>query len=166
MSKLSPVVNIIHVNSIEDYFNGNYKKDGHGCNTLSPCPSFEDVQTAMNDISEKGVEITVTFKPEIHDMYNPGTLTNIVRTLLAKYKIRIVLIGEFDKTGRYHLHGSLLTDGKTLNTLRRKLPREIGRTEIKAIKYTQSWVEYCLKFSDDERRRHKEITSEILIYRP
>lgn len=162
-----------HQFTIEDYFNGLTNGGGHGT-TLSPCPRFwgldgkeleNEVEQQLRLVSEKGIEITVTFKPELQDAFSSRRLTYMVYELLVKTKgkIQAVIIGEYSKTGLYHMHGSILADGKIINRVKRKLSKEIGRVEIKAIKYSESWVEYCLKKDDEVRAIHKPIVKKELI---
>lgn len=163
-----------HQFTIEDYFNGLTNGGGHGI-TLSPCPRFcgvdngkdldNEVEQQLRMISEKGVEITVTYKPELQNNFSSRRLTYMVYEILAKTrgKVQAVIIGEYSKTGVYHMHGSILADGKTVNTLKRKLSRDIGRVEIKAIKYSESWVEYCLKKDDDSRGIHKPLVKKEIV---
>lgn len=157
---------------IEEYY-----KDGEAINnTLSNCrpkmvlkdehPDIEDVRTKLEQISEKGIEITITFKPELQNRYSPKTLTDIVKNILQEYRKRnkfsCVMVGEFSRVGIYHLHGSILAPARMINSMRRKMPRELGRTELKAIRYVESWVKYCLK--DEETNEEKELTEDELIY--
>ena len=79
---------------IEEYY-----KDGEAINnTLSNCrpkmvlkdehPDIDEVRTKLEQISEKGIEITITFKPELQNRYSPKTLTDIVKNILREYRKR------------------------------------------------------------------------------
>lgn len=139
-------------------------------NTLSYRPQFQETPLTkeLRDISEKGIEYTQTFKPELHNNYNSVSLTNILETLLRtyikRYTFRVILIGEYSLTGVYHLHGSILAPPKMVNSLRRRLPREIGRAELKQIRYTETWIKYCMK--DEYNGTYKDIDFEEVITIP
>ena len=121
---------------------------------------------AFQELCEKGVEITVTFKPEIHRLYAGDTLTDMVRVIFAGYKRRyqfkLMMIGEYSKVGMYHMHGSIVAPPKMINSIRRRLAREIGRTEIQMIRDTGRWASYCLK---DEHKSSNDKYVEKEVYR-
>lgn len=131
------------------------------CNTLSPRPKFEETNETelLREISEKGIEYTQTFLPQLHMRYRPEQLTEILKELLVnytkRYKFKVVLIGEYSQTGQYHLHGSILAPPKMINSLRRILPREIGRAELKPISFVESYIKYC--FKDEYTGGYKQI---------
>ena len=108
----------------------------------------EECEKVVEDISSKGMTMTVTFKPEIHDRWKPATLTRIVKDIMSKYmkryKFRIILIGDYSDRGMYHMHGGIVAPPKMINSLRRRLPREVGRTELKQVKWSESWARYCV----------------------
>jgi len=132
----------------------------------SPSPKRDLIIPILREISEKGIEYTQTFRPELHNRYTPETLTTILRDLLIRsqkrYKFTVILVGEYSKTGMYHLHGSIQAPPQMINGLRRRIPREIGRAEFKAIKYVESWIKYCFKQEDSNDL--KEIQTSEFIY--
>jgi len=148
--------------SIMDYF-----KDGGDSDTLveSPpkvrnitCDEINNLRETLNLICDKGLEMTTTFKPEIHQRYKSITLTRMVFDLLSSLKVKeneslkVCLIGEFSETGRYHMHGAIYCNSpRLLNTIRRKFAKNIGRTEIKMIHDTQKYIDYIFKGCSQNR---------------
>lgn len=149
--------------TIDDYFKDRLEEAGK-CNTLSPCPPIGDIENYLTEISSKGIELTVTYKPELGIRWSSYTLTALVADILKKKRdLKACLIGEFSETGVYHMHGSVYASPRTINGLRRKMAREIGRCEFKAIRWVESWVKYCLK-RDNNSNLKKIIDYKELIY--
>lgn len=154
--------------TIMDYYEEHGEESGV-VTYLVTTPPIEEIKQQLSIMSEIGTELTITYKPDIHDRYTPATLTQMSRDNLFKIQkrhpeLRAILIGEYSKTGMYHMHGTLKCDPRTLNALKRRLSHELGRCEIKSIKYVDSWVDYVLKKSDDDRINTKEILREEFIY--
>lgn len=148
--------------TIDDYFKGRLEESGNG-DTLSHCPQIGEVERILREYSERGIEVTITFKPELRDRWNSKTLTRLVRDILLRHnKCKCMIIGEYSKVGVYHMHGSIIAAPRDIATLRRKMSREIGRTEFKAIKWVESWVKYCLK-ADEEVLGTKELYKDEII---
>lgn len=137
-------------------------------NTLSQCRPKLDINGVLKIRQElekisSGMEMTVTFKPELRDRYNSGTLTNIVRKLLNKignkFKLQCVLVGEFSDMGVYHMHGIIKTsEGRCIDAVRRLFKRDIGRIEIKQISYVDSYIDYIFKEFDLQRKIYEDET--------
>lgn len=111
----------------------------------------EGIKELLKSTSVSGVELTITFRPDLRDAYNKTTLRNMVIKYFNRYRkygFTMVLIMEISKTGMVHYHGSIMAPPEMMEKIRRGLPRAFGRTEIKCIKYTDSWVAYCLKNED------------------
>lgn len=110
------------------------------------------IRAGLEEIAESGLEITITFHPMIHNRYKSITLTRMVFDLLTSLRIKpcstleIIMVGEFSKTGMYHMHGVIYSnDARQLNNIKRRLNKEIGRTEIKMIRNTVKYIDYILK---------------------
>lgn len=138
--------------SIEDFFD----KQG-GSETLVTDPpkiDFDTIRERLMYITERGIELTLTFRPELHLNFTNKTLTQMVRNRLHKYTKRycfeVCLIGEISPMGMYHMHGSLIAPYRMINSIRRNFPKEFGRTEIKAVKFVESYVNYILKKDENE----------------
>lgn len=136
------------------------------CQYLVTSP--ENLRKDLRKASEKGVEITITFQPLLTERWRPETLTVMVNDQFKKYSTRykftVVLIGEFSKTGLYHMHGSILAEGKMLNSIRRNFPKQFGRTEIKAIRFSETWIQYVLKKDDDDREHEKPLYNNQVVW--
>lgn len=145
--------------NVLDYFDGNYEA-GKG-NTLSPCPPFGDVEKHLRMLSETGIEITVTYKPELRVRWSPATLTRLTRDILLKRKVKVVLIGEYSDVGHYHMHGSIKAAPRDIDRLRRRFRHELGIVEFKAIRWVESWIKYC--FKEKETINPKTLRSDELI---
>lgn len=123
---------------------------GYPNNKEIPEEYYKQLITKLRAISG-GTEITLTFKPELRQMYNQITLTEMVKKTIQHTrvktgeKLQCVIIGEFSKLGNYHLHGILKTNGRLSALIKRKLTHDYGRTEIAMIRNTESWIRYCLK---------------------
>lgn len=158
---------------IECYFDGTYG-DGEEQNLVSSPPKLIDHETKvelygrLSALCDRGVEVTITFKPQLHDAFTPNVLTQMVRQLLQRYRHRykfsIILIGEYSKKGKYHFHGAMLADGKFTNIIQRRLTREFGRTEIEYIRYSEGWAIYCMKKDDNDRDNQKDISEDEYIW--
>lgn len=130
-------------------------------NTLSYRPQNRDITgenlyklyEKFKSFCEIGVEVTITFRPELSNRYNSVTLTKMVNDMLCKCRIRhhfyCMFIGEFSDVGHYHLHGVFITSGRTMSTIGNKLKREFGRTEIKNIRHTTCYAAYVFKYTEN-----------------
>lgn len=127
--------------------------------------SPELLKSDLRYACENGIEITITFMPELQNRWRPETLTYMVREQFDKYNKRydftLVLIGEFSQTGVYHMHGALKTEAKMVNSIRRNFGRLFGRTELKGIKYSETWFNYCLKDENQNRANYAETKKEL-----
>lgn len=150
---------------IMDYFNGNIRDEAM-CNTLSHRRTIIDpddvllLRDQLNQISD-GIEITITFLPELHNRYNSSTLTQLVKHFFTSIRLKgdtldVILIGEFSATGFYHMHGIIKTSPRVINLVKRKINREIGRTELKMIKYVESYINYIFKDTQFQRKIYND----------
>lgn len=132
-----------------------FMRDSGDVNTLShrrPKRAFEDVKHVVMTFRDEMTELTITFKPELGQRYNEETLADItemvIRRALRKcpHTARLFLIGEHSPTGLWHYHGGFVgIPADQVSKLRRACTRELGRTEIKMIRYIESYKQYCLK---------------------
>lgn len=157
--------------NIMDYF-----KEGGNSDYLVELPpklayiddkEVDNLLETIEIIGNHGLEITTTFKPEIHLRYKSITLTRLVFDLLASTRIKpnetleACLIGEFSDSGLYHMHGVLYCNSpRLLNSLRRKFHKDIGRTEIKQIHNLPRYMEYIFK----GRPERKILQQEVIIF--
>lgn len=143
--------------TIDDYLNG------HSDDTLSEeCPKNEhhhNVYTCLEcaqDIVHKYIdyatEITITFKPELHNSWLEHTLKEITERTLRKAmkkapaKASMLLIGEHSPTGLFHYHGIFWgIPNDIVSRIKRACARDLGRTEIKMIRYTETYEKYMFK---------------------
>lgn len=158
--------------NLEEFFKSDCKgeikvtSEGENKHTLSYFrPRIEHVlnnriiEPDLRRLCENGIELSVTFIPCLQISCTPAHLTNLVASELEKYykryKIEVMLIGEYSIVGKYHMHGAIIADPRVINILQRKFAKMFGRCEWKAIKYVESWVKYCLK--DEKTNKEKEI---------
>lgn len=141
-------------------------------NTLSNCRkkvyvgleqvSDTEIYKQIEALAETGLEYTQTYLPQLQARFSPETLTEITHKLLFDYRKRyvfhVILIGEISLTGMFHMHGVIKAPPKMINSLKRRLPRELGRAELKMIHNTQTWTKYCFK---DEYTGEYKNTDEI-----
>lgn len=164
------------MSDIMSYFDRLPKVSGVETLVTTPPPKAVIIEN-LEEISNNGIEITLTFNEMLHNRYSPATLTAMVRTDLMAYKKRYkfscIMVGEYSEVGRYHMHGSIRADGKMINSIKRKYPSKFGRVELKCIKYVQSWVQYVMKTEKspasyevgaDLSSRYKDIVGSELIY--
>lgn len=145
--------------NIMDYFNITNNGSGDLTNLVKSPPNYctsreiENIKSSLEDIAA-GSEITITFKPDIHNRYKSITLTRMVFDLLTSFSNRIkdnfyidiILVGEFSKSGMFHMHGIIKCNNeRIINSLRRKLTKDIGRHEIRMIHNTSKYIDYILK---------------------
>lgn len=122
-----------------------------------PVENYGDIFAKMNKFDElKATEITVTFMPQLHDNWHEeslkGFLEESIRKILKKAPeyAQMLLIGEHSPVGRFHYHGMLQNiPNDFVAKLRRNLTRQIGRIEIKQIKYFDSYKAYMFKSYTD-----------------
>lgn len=135
---------------------------------LSPRRQLNEIQlTSLHKELEtltSGMEITITYKPQLRMQHNSTNLTDITTkcllSTLKRHNFSTILIGEYSQTGHYHMHGILLTNtGRTIDAIIRKLTKELGRIEIRQIKYTESYINYILK---DTKQNRKIYDDEII----
>ena len=109
-------------------------KNGGECNTLSPRRQIDKqdithIKQFLNENRQNSLEITITFKPILHQLYSSITLTEMVTHFFTSLKLhdkdylKLYAVGEFSPTGQYHLHGLLETTPRLLNTIKRKIAR-------------------------------------------
>jgi len=151
-------------------------KDGNGgeVTSLSPRRRFSEVELKslkdrLSDIAETGMEICVTFRPQLAALYNGDTLTDITLStltrILKKHDMNVILVGEYSDAGLYHMHGVIKADGRCINSLKRTLGRELGRIRLRAISFTGSYVEYILKDTDKSRKIYNTEVIQIETHR-
>lgn len=138
--------------TIDDYFRGQDSDDGRSGKTLSPIRPIEELQKAVTDMIDVGTEITVTFKPELSNRWQEQTLKEVTERVIRKSlkrcpdRAQLVLIGEHSPTGLFHYHGIFRgIPNDHVARLKRACARELGRTEIKMIKYAESYRVYMFK---------------------
>lgn len=96
------------------------------------------------------MEICLTFKPTFR-LSSLKSLKSIIKGIFERVTedypdVSAILLHEFSDTGMFHYHGIISRGtGKFYNTLRRNLIKYIGRTEIKQIKYWDSYTKYMTK---------------------
>lgn len=136
--------------TIEDYLSGNIEEGGL-VQPLSPIRPMEDVYKLVGDNIDHATEITVTFMEVLHQRWREEMLKDIVektlkRVLRKEAKYIVVLIGEHSEVGRFHYHGIFRgLPNDVVAKMKRNLQRNVGRTEIKAIRYTESYQKYMFK---------------------
>lgn len=157
--------------NIMDYFEETIR-DGGDLDTLVKSPPVTLTDTEIialranyEEMGDYGaLEITITFKPDIHGRYRSVTLTRMVFDLLSTLRkppnttLEVVLVGEFSHSGMYHMHGMIYCNSpRLLNRLRRKLSQNIGRTEIKMIHNVPRYIDYILKGLPERKILQEEV---------
>lgn len=159
------IMNKLTTKQVTDYY-----KSGDA-NYLVASPAKEDSQKYITDqqrdelykyaldISEKGCEITFSFTEEIHNTYSNATLTKMVHEFMLKMvgseSVNMVGVGEISDLGRFHVHCVFYGPPRVAQKVRREAPRCFGRTEIKALSYPKSYVDYMFKISGFNRAFRK-----------
>lgn len=133
------------------------------------CPTREVLEKLIDntiDVAECGIEITITFRPVIHDQFKPRRLLKMVNDFFNTYRkryksFRLYAVGEYSEVGRFHIHGILHAPEKMYNSLRRNVPKHFGLCEIKIPKYTVSYALYMFKcLYADPMLKHPSYPSE------
>jgi len=115
-------------------------------NPLSNCRPIMETMMEQLDASE----ITITFKESF--METLGDIDMVI-SLIGRYfaslpfnDIReIILVPEYGETNRLHFHGVIRASAKTKASLLLFLKKRFGRSEIKTIRNTISYLNYMLK---------------------
>lgn len=122
---------------------------------------LKELHGSLMSLGETGIELGISYHPVLQNNHKSATLTQLVLNVLQSVRLqpddtlRVILVGEFSELGRYHMHGIIKTNGRLINLLKRRLSREIGRTEFKQISYLESYCNYVLK--DITRNGNKRI---------
>lgn len=128
---------------------------GQNCNSLdaimAPVASKTgkvQQQEHIESLGAKGARAyTVTFNDRMLNMYKEDYLEKEINRLtkMTKGVIDHEFISEYSKTGRFHMHGAVLTkDVKTLANLNRKYGK-FGICKCKVITNSVGWAKYCDK---------------------
>lgn len=106
------------------------------------------LQRHLEELGAKGARAyTVTFKDDLLNKYRRAYLEHEVRMMTKRTRgvIDFEYVGEYSKTGRFHMHGAVLVkDVKVLANLNRKYSK-YGICKCKCITNSVGWAEYCLK---------------------
>lgn len=153
--------------NIIDYFNnegGNatpcriYAQNG---NVQQPTPLVPEETLAtirektdrMIDNDRGSMELTVTITDTLLNRYKKKYIKVMIEDIIRHTKgIRdCILIPDYSNIGRLHYHGVIIFNKlSSMNTLKRKLTKQIGRTRIAQITYTESYKKYMYKIYDNE----------------
>lgn len=125
--------------------------------------SLVDLITIFDKVSSHGIEVGISFKPNL-TQFTPSTLTLMVKNTLNDFinsirRLRInpdlidlIFIGECSPVGRYHMHGTISgLNYYEINKLKRVLNQELGRPDIKQIRYVISYTAYAFKQYQDQQ---------------
>jgi len=137
--------------TIMDYMGGNGNTLSH-FRPFSATLEFEEAEEKLDELDPmKCVGITITFMPCLLDRWHPITLREMVEKQIRKTLKKasedtgVILIGEFSPVGRWHYHGILYSmSGDIIARLHRACRTHFGRTEVKMIRYHESYIKYLL----------------------
>ena len=148
--------------NIEDYFRGvnddPCRINARNGNT-QPLIHEETLETIrektdrMIDNDRGSMELTVTMKDSLLNRYKKKYIKMMIENIIRHTKgIRdCILIPDYSNAGRFHYHGVVIFNKlSSMNTLKRKLTLQIGRTSIAQISYTESYKKYMYKIYDAE----------------
>lgn len=133
---------------IESYLNGGVVQS---LVTTPPDLDAESVKSIAKSMTNS-LEICITFRDELIDRFEDETLMAMITEKLSRrFKkmpptAAILLIGEHSDIGRYHLHGliqGIPNDDKS--RLLKQIKREFGRSQIKMLTYSESYIDYIFK---------------------
>lgn len=136
--------------TIMSYFNGEKGGKGTSCHLSAQFPDPRVLREKVsNYFGFDSVELTITFKPDIHVRMGERLLKAYVeenlQAVMAKYgkPYCIVLVGEHSPTGLFHYHGIFSgISNDYVSKIKRRVTRQLGRNEIKVIKYITSYINY------------------------
>lgn len=109
--------------------------------------------------------ITITFKPTFQLMdpcYLKSWIKKIFKNILkdSEKQSKLILLYEISPMGMFHYHGIMSDFSYTkIAEVRRTLSKYVGRTEIKQIKYYDSYKQYILKRYIQESENYENIRS-------
>lgn len=107
-------------------------------------------------------EFTITFKPIYRAKYTDKEIAKIVRIFLQPYKnVSYILIPEYGEHYNLHYHGIITGYKNVKSTILKDCKKFFGRTEIKNIQYSQSYLEYLKK---ERRFIDPEFYDKLIIY--
>lgn len=147
---------------IESYFDATYinkkkTKNGRTVKPLVTVRPLNEIDAIASRMVEKGCEICITYKPELTSIWNESSLKTMAERTLRRclsgaqkkfntFDPSIILISEHSNTGRFHWHGVINgIPNDVICYISRCLNRNIGRTVIKGIQYTESYHKYMFK---------------------
>ncbi|AUM61971.1 putative Rep [uncultured virus] len=128
--------------------------------TLSYCRSRMEQMIEQLDSSE----ITITFKQKWRDEFTNDEIHQMIIKYFGSIPLtdlrELLLISEYGENRNLHYHGIIRGKLKDVSQLKSFLNKRFGRTEIKVIKYPQSYVKYMLKEQTEE-----EIEGSMIYYK-
>lgn len=108
----------------------------------------QEFEQHIEDI--KASEITITFKPIYRNKYIDLEISKIVRLFMMPYaKASYILVPEYGDNYNLHYHGVIIAPSNLKSQIKKESNLLLGRTELKSIQYTQSYLKYCLKERDN-----------------
>lgn len=110
------------------------------------------------------VEITITFRDTIIDNCTVSNIHKNVRKFMEKWatktKHMYLLVQDYSESLRLHYHGIIwLPDVEYLEPFRKALAKTFGRSEIKPIKYTESYHEYIFGIYLKEHNKYNSLVT-------
>lgn len=119
----------------------------------------------MIDNDRGSMELTITMTDTLLNRYKKKYVKIMIEDIIRHTKgIRdCILIPDYSETGRFHYHGVVIFNKlSSINTLKRKLTKQIGRTRIAQIMYTESYKKYMYKIYDNEENPEPFKTSLVI----
>lgn len=117
--------------------------------TLSYCRPIMEQMVSQLDSSE----ITITFKQTWRDTMDNEDIMRMMKKYFNSIPLNdlreLILVPEYGESLNLHYHGVIRGKLKDVSSLKTFLNRKFGRTEIKNIKYPDSYVKYMLKEQDE-----------------
>lgn len=138
-------------------------KEGGDTKYLVVSPPQLQYSTFIDELNDKNAQgITITFKPKYQELDRPvlrAMVDSVFKVLFEERSIKVqrpmkhpkvILLYEVSSCGKFHYHGIMSDFPIDMIEEVRKAFSIIGRTEIKGIKYWDSYKKYILKRYKDE----------------
>lgn len=119
---------------------------------------IRDIRAGIGDLVH-GVAIGISPTDKVLNEYNRGEITNIINRMFKSMRMRgsdgalspiaplsLLLVGEYSPKHRWHYHGIIKVNNiTTLEAIKKRLRKSIGRTVTECINDTENYVDYMFK---------------------
>lgn len=111
--------------------------------------------------------ITITYKPEIQNVYSIKQMRNILAHMMEVCNIKEgILVYDVDDNQNYHYHGTIVCTIRETMNIKKFLQRYIGFNKIVNVTDAEGWATYVTKYIRLEEQQGEPVHyDEILLFK-